>query len=207
MSNDHDRIWALVHAERRALIDDLEPLSGDQWDTASLSQGWTVRDVAAHLVDNADFRWRGLAAGLVRHRFNFDAMNQAGMQSRRGATPAQTLDGLRAVLDLRATPPVALASRLVEEVAHGEDIRRSLGIVRDYPTEAVLPALDYQLRTSDGVGGAKQRLGKVRLQATDADFVHGDGPLVSGPVLELLLLASGQGAHARDLAGELDGPV
>ena len=34
---------------RLALCDQLEPLTDDQWDTASLCEGWRVREVLGHL--------------------------------------------------------------------------------------------------------------------------------------------------------------
>ncbi len=202
MSAADEGIWQLVGAERRALVDDLSTLTEQQWQTPSLSQGWQVHDVAAHLVGNAQFGLWATIVGIVRHRFDFDAMNQADTAARRRETGAQTLADLAAVTDLRVGPPVAKASRLVEEIAHGEDIRRPLGITRQYPIEAILPALTYQLNTSDKVGGAKRLLGSVQLVASDAEFSHGTGPQITGPALELLLLASGRGAHARGLSGE-----
>src|SRR6478752_7549995 len=42
--------WDLIHAERRRLINDLEPLTAEQWRTESLCAGWDVHQVLAHLV-------------------------------------------------------------------------------------------------------------------------------------------------------------
>lgn len=185
-------MWQWVHAERAALVDDLSSIAPERWDTPSLCAGWSVHDVAAHLVSNADFRWRDLAGGLLRARFDFDRMNQLDMEKRRGERSSETLDALRAQVTSVRRPPVALASRVVEEVVHGEDIRRPLGERREYPVMAVEAALRYQLATPDSVGGCKDRLGAVRLEASDSGFTHGAGPVVSGPVLELLLLAAGR---------------
>src|SRR6476661_7728255 len=104
-------VWELVRREREALVDDL----------------------AAHLVDNARTTRLGIVAAMVRARFDFDRQNDAGVAREKGATPAETLDRLRAVVGRRTTPPAPLDSRLVEEVVHGEDVRRPL----DYPTETV----------------------------------------------------------------------
>ncbi|MGX5396493.1 hypothetical protein ACWLMY_32075 [Streptomyces anulatus] len=95
-----------------------------------------------------------------------------------------------------------LDSRLVEEVVHGEDIRRAVGLVRAYPQEAVVRALRLQARTPASFGGAKELVARVRLAATDADLSIGEGPDVTGPVLSLLLVVSGR----RAALGELDGP-
>lgn len=194
-------VWQLVHRERVALVDDLGGLTPEQWEAPSLCPGWSVHDVAAHLVDNARTTRLGIVLAMVRARFDFDRQNDAGVAREKGATAAETLDRLRAVADRRTTPPAPLDSRLVEEVVHGEDIRRPLGIPRDYPTETVVRALAHQLRTSVGLGGGKQRAAGVRLHATDADVVVGDGPEVSGPAVSLLMVVSGRADALRDLTG------
>lgn len=194
-------VWQLVHRERVALVDDLGGLTPEQWEAPSLCPGWSVHDVAAHLVDNARTTRVGIVLAMVRARFDFDRQNDAGVAREKGATAAETLDRLRAVVDRRTTPPAPLDSRLVEEVVHGEDIRRPLGIPRDYPTETVVRALAHQLRTSVGLGGGKQRAAGVRLHATDAGVVVGDGPEVSGPAVSLLMVVSGRADALRDLTG------
>ena len=193
--------WPLVHAERAALVDDLAGLTDDRWATPSLCPGWTVHDVAAHLIDNARTTRLGIVVAMVRARFDFDRQNANGVARERGATPGETLDRLRQVVTRTTTPPAPLDSRLVEEIVHGEDIRRPLGITRDYPTEAVVRSLHYQASTSVAFGGAKQRISAVRLAATDADVSIGDGPLVSGPALALLLAVSGRTEALNDLSG------
>jgi uncharacterized protein (TIGR03083 family) len=194
-------VWELVHGERVALLRDLAVLDEAQWEVRSLSDEWTVREVAAHLVDNArTTRW-GIVLAMARAGFNFDRQNAMGVERELGETAADTLEGLREVAHRRSGPPAPLDSRLVEEVVHGEDIRRALGITRSYPAEAVERSLRYQARTSVGLGGGRQRIARVRLRATDADIVIGDGSEVHGPALSLLLVTSGRNAALPDLDG------
>lgn len=194
-------VWELVRREREALIDDLAGLTDDQWETPSLCGGWTVHHVAAHLVDNAKTTRVGIVVAMVRARFDFDRQNDQGVAREKGATPAETLDRLRAAAGRTSTPPAPLDSRLVEEVAHGEDVRRPLGLVRDYPLEAVERALRHQVRTSVALGGGKQHVAGLQLRATDADLTIGEGPEVAGPTLSLLLVASGRAVALDDLTG------
>lgn len=194
-------VWTLVHAERQALVDDLSGVGDAQWDRPSLCPGWTVRDVAAHLVNNAKVTRLGIIRDMARARFDFDRQNANGVAAERGATPADTLARLAAVVTETKTPPAPLDSRLVEEVVHGEDIRRPLGLRHQYAPEAVTRALGYQARTSVKVGGGKQRIAGVRLVATDADLAIGEGPEVRGPALSLLLVTSGRDVALADLTG------
>lgn len=194
-------VWELVHAERAALADDLERLTEEQWLQPSLCEGWSVHDVAAHLVDNARATPFGVVWAMVRARGDFDRQNQRGMERHRGVTPRETLSGLREVAARRTGPPAPVDSRLVEEVLHGEDIRRPLGIWHDYSAEAVERALRYQARVSQGLGGGRQRAERVTLHATDLDLSIGDGPEVRGPAPALLMVISGRSAALPDLEG------
>lgn len=198
MKND---VWPLVHAERAALIADLAVLPKEAWSTPSLCEGWTVHDVVAHLVNTAKTSRRAFVASFVRAGFDFDLLNERGVERERGATPAETLARLRGAATLTATAPAPLDSRLVEEILHGEDIRRPLGLTREYPREAVIRALRLQARTPASMGGAKQLVAGLQLRATDADLSLGVGPEVRGPVLSLLLAISGRRAADQDLTG------
>ncbi|MFC7487801.1 maleylpyruvate isomerase family mycothiol-dependent enzyme [Knoellia sp. CPCC 206453] len=193
--------WDAVRAEREDLIEDLAGLDESQWDQRSLCGDWTVREVAAHLVDNALTTRLGIVVAMARARFDFDRQNAMGVARTLGDSPAETLANLRAVVDRRTGPPAPVDSRLVEEVVHGEDIRRPLGINHAYAAEAVERSLLYQAKTSVSMGGGKQRIAGVSLRATDADIVIGDGPEVRGPALSLLLVTSGRSAAHVDLDG------
>ncbi|MGA5761307.1 maleylpyruvate isomerase family mycothiol-dependent enzyme [Nonomuraea bangladeshensis] len=196
-----DDVWSMVHAERLALIDDLRHLDDEQWEKASLCAGWTVHDVAAHLVDTARTTRLGFVVGLVRARFDFHRQNARGVERERGASPRETLERLRQVALRRTTPPAPLESRLVEELVHGEDIRRPLGLARSYPEQAVVRSLRLQARTPASFGGAKELTARVRLTASDVDLAIGDGPEVSGSALSLLLAVSGRRVALDELAG------
>lgn len=195
--------WDLVRAERAALVEDLSRLDDSQWDTQSLCGDWSVREVAAHLVDNARTTPLRIVVAMARARFNFDRQNATGMARELGNSPADTLAALRAVVGERTGPPAPLDSRLVEEVVHGEDIRRPLGVTRAYAAEAVERSLRYQARTSVAMGGGRQRVAGVRLRATDASIDIGDpaAPEVAGPAVSLLLVVSGRTSAMADLDG------
>ncbi len=195
-------VWPLVHAERAALIDDLEGLDDELWERSSLCGDWTVHDVVAHLVDTAKTTRLGFLVDLARAGFDFDRQNARGVERERGASTQETLDRLRQVVSRTSTPPAALDSRLVEAIVDGEDIRRPLGLTRDYPPDAVVRAVRLQARTPASFGGAKELLTRFQLVAADAGVSIGEGPKVSGHALSLLLAITGR----RVALDELDGP-
>ncbi|WP_078949407.1 maleylpyruvate isomerase family mycothiol-dependent enzyme [Streptomyces mutabilis] len=195
-------VWSIVHAERAALIHDLEGLDDKQWEQPSLCEGWTVHDVVAHLVDSARTTRFGFVVGLARARFDFHRQNARGVTRERGDSPRETLARLRRAASRTSTPPAPLDSRVVEVVVHGEDIRRPLGLTRLYPRDAVARAIRLQARTPASFGGAKELVAPLRLTATDAEVTIGDGLEVTGPALSLLLAIMGRRVALDDLDGQ-----
>jgi hypothetical protein len=90
---------------------------------------------------------------------------------------------------------------LGEAIVHGEDIRRPLGIKREYPMDAVLAVLDFY-KSSNTIIGTKSRIAGLTLKATDADWTYGSGPLVEGPALSLVLAGTGRKSALDDLSGD-----
>ncbi|WP_277213402.1 maleylpyruvate isomerase family mycothiol-dependent enzyme [Isoptericola croceus] len=194
-------IWDAVHAERRRLARDLERLPAEQWDTPSLCPAWSVHDVLAHLIDSATTTRWGFVRQMVTARFDFDRANDHGVAQHRAADPQHTLEAFRAVIDRTDTPPGPLATRLVEAYVHGEDIRRPLGIEASYPPEHVMAGLEYMARTGARFGGGRERVEGTRLDPTDTDGSIGEGALVRGSAISLLLAASGRPVSPGELNG------
>ncbi len=195
-------VWPAVHNERQALISDLEPLAPEEWARPSLCPGWDIHDVVAHLVDSAKTTRLSFVRRMVGAKFDFDKDNAAGIIRERGMTPEATLGEFRRIRSATRTPPAAPATRLVEIIVHGEDIRRPLGIRHSYPSDAVDTALRYQVETGVSMGGGKERAAGFRLQASDSRFGHGAGPEVEGNLLALLMAVSGRPVNREDFTGD-----
>ena len=195
-------VWSAVHDERQALITDLESLTPQQWATPSLCPGWDVHDVLAHLVDGATTTRLGFAHRLISAGFDFDRDNARGVAKERRSSPAGTLAEFQRVRTATATPPAALATRLVEAIVHGEDIRRPLGIVRSYPCDRIATALRYQLKTTVSMGGGKERAAGLHLCGVDSEIDHGSGADVQGSTLALLMAVSGRPVDAGSFTGD-----
>jgi len=196
-----DQIWHVVHAERAALVEDLRALPAERWSTPSLCPGWDVHDVLAHLVDDARTTRLGFIRGLLAAGLDFDRLNDRGVARERAQDPSRTLEAFRAVSGRTTSAPAPAATRLVEAFVHGEDIRRPLGIRRDYPAGGVAVALRHQLCTRVKYGGGKERATGMRLVATDTDLVVGAGADVRGTAIALLLAVSGRPVNPDELVG------
>ncbi|MFD8754551.1 maleylpyruvate isomerase family mycothiol-dependent enzyme [Kitasatospora sp. NPDC059577] len=193
--------WGTIHRERRALLADMEGLTPGQWATPSLCVGRTVQDTLAHMAATARMTPAGFFLKLARSGFRFEAMTAREIAELTAGTPADTLDAFRARLDSVSHPPGPVDSWLGETVVHAEDIRRPLGIVRAYPTEALTRLADFYRRSNLIVGG-KRRAAGLTLRATDADWTAGTGPEVRGPILALLLAVTGRRIAHGELEGE-----
>src|ERR1700733_3920677 len=65
-------LWALIHPERRALLNDVAALNDEQWNTPSLCARWTVRDTLAHLTSAAKMTPGRYIGSWVRAGFRFN---------------------------------------------------------------------------------------------------------------------------------------
>ncbi|MFI8946671.1 maleylpyruvate isomerase family mycothiol-dependent enzyme [Streptomyces sp. NPDC053750] len=194
-------VWPLIHAERAALAADLADLTDEQWATPSLCAGLTVREVLAHLIAGARLNTVSWLAGVIRCRFDFDQQVAMRLAEQLGATPGETLERFRRVVPSTTKPPLPAIAMLGETIVHGEDIRRPLGIRRDYPIGVVTETAEYY-QGSDLVVVAKGRIGGLRLAADDGPFATGSGPLVSGRTLALVMAMTGRAAYCDDLEGD-----
>ena len=195
-----DSIWPTIHAERQALADDLADLNDKQWATPSLCSEWNVHEVTAHLLSAAKMTPPKFLRKFAAAGFNFDKFAGKEVAAESTGGPAATLAAFRAAQPRQTAPPGPKDTWLGEAFVHGEDIRRPLGIKRAYPLPEVTRAIAFYTKSNAIIGG-RNRVAGLTLKATDTDFAIGDGPLVEGPAISLLLAASGRKVALDDLSG------
>jgi uncharacterized protein (TIGR03083 family) len=193
--------WPTIHAERKALADDLASLTGEQWSTRSLCADWSVRDLLAHMTATARITPASFFVRLIASGFSLKRLQTNDIAKFRTKPPADTLAQFRSEINSRKHPPGPNDTWLGETIIHAEDIRRPLGIKHEYPTEAVVRVADFY-KGSSLVVGAKKRIAGLTLRATDAPWTHGSGPEVRGPILSLVMAMTGRKAAVDDLEGD-----
>jgi uncharacterized protein (TIGR03083 family) len=193
--------WPLIHAEREALAADLDALTGEQWATRSLCAEWSVRDVLGHMTATAKMTPPKFFASFAAAGFRFNTMTAKGVAAEATPSPAAGLANFRSHLSDTTHPPGPVEAMLGEAVVHGEDIRRPLGIKREYPREALVRVAEF-FHGSNLIVGAKQRISGLTLRATDTGWSTGSGPEVTGPQLSLVLAMTGRSAALADLSGD-----
>jgi uncharacterized protein (TIGR03083 family) len=195
-----ESIWPTVHAERRALADDLADLTDEQWEVQSLCEEWNVHQVLAHLLSAAKMTPPKFLARIAAAGFNFDKFAGKQVEIESAGGPAATLAAFRATESRTTAPPGPKETWLGEAFAHGEDIRRPLGIEHHYPPAEVARVVQLYAGSNVIIGG-KSRVAGVTLRATDTDCTVGAGPLAEGPAISLMLAASGRKSALDDLTG------
>jgi uncharacterized protein (TIGR03083 family) len=187
---DRDQIWSVIDAQRADLADMLEGLSDEQWTTASLCEGWQVRDVAAHLTHSHMNPARAAAAAL-KAGFRFDPMiRRLALEDRR--SPEQIVAALRGMVGSRRKIPMTSdRDPLTDALVHGQDIAVPLRIDRPMPTGAAVEVANHLWRMAFPMKPAV-RLAGHRLVADDADFDVGDGREVRGPIRDIVMILAGR---------------
>jgi uncharacterized protein (TIGR03083 family) len=194
--------WKMIHAGRAAMADTIENLTPVQWGTGSLCGGWTVSQLAAHILAGAEQTGGHFAWGMLTTGFRFNALMERDLNDRAELSPAQIADRLRQRTTTTNHPPAPVLAMLGEIVVHGEDLRRPLGLDSwAAEDDAHNACLDMYVKATFPVGG-KKRIEGLRLVTTDTGWSYGTGPQVCGPAISLMLAMTGRAAGATDLAGD-----
>jgi uncharacterized protein (TIGR03083 family) len=140
-------------------------------------------------------------AALAGAGFRFNAMNDKNISREATTNPSDGLAEFRRHVKDTTHPPGPVEAMLGEAVIHSADIRRPLGMSREYPQEALTRVADF-FKGSNLLIGAKRRIDGLTLRAMDTGWTTGSGPEVTGPHLSLILAMTGRSAALADLSGE-----
>jgi uncharacterized protein (TIGR03083 family) len=203
VSRDYDRLRL---DEMGSIVALLHELDDEQWDAASLCDGWRVRDVISHMCIGYTTPMPKMIGLIAQRRFNVDrASKEESIAFGDTHSPAELLsifdrihrDKIRKGIS-RVIPS---KEGLVDHLTHHQDIRRPLGMPRAMPEDRLLAALEV----APGIGGflkAKGRAKGLRFVASDIDWSWGDGPEVKGNGEAILLALGGRPSVLDELGGE-----
>jgi uncharacterized protein (TIGR03083 family) len=190
----------MARDEREEFASFLDGLTPEQWNSPTLCEMWTVRDVAIHTVSYDELSAAGLVARFLKGRLNTDRINAIGVADYADRTPEQITAMIRAHAEPHGlTGGFGGRIALTDGMIHQQDIRRSVGIRRTIDPERLRTALDFA-RFAPTIRGAWRARG-VRLVASDVNWSHGTGPEVRGTGEALLMAMAGRLAALDDLDG------
>jgi uncharacterized protein (TIGR03083 family) len=196
-----------IALERSELVRDLAALDAAHWDEPSLCAGWNVRDVVGHLVylDRAYAHPSRFGLDTIRHGVSLNrALARTARAYAAGRTNSELTDAISSArwekrFAFRAHP--APAMMLGEVVIHGQDVRRPLGLQHAFPADILGAVADVLLRRSYP-WGRTHRVTGVRMEASDADWSTGRGPVVGGPLEAIVMVLAGRTSAVSDLDGD-----
>jgi uncharacterized protein (TIGR03083 family) len=195
----------LIADERRRVARLIEGLSPAQLAASSLCVGWTVRDVAGHLLMPLVTPLPRFALAMIGNGFNFNRANRI-LSERVARRPVQDIaDGLRRNADHAFKPPgMTHTAPLSDLLIHQQDIRRPLGLPPELMPEPLTVCLGVVASSAErsSMLVPKGCTDGLRLEATDLDWTRGEGPVVRGTGEALLLALAGRSIALADLDGE-----
>ncbi|GAA3526522.1 maleylpyruvate isomerase family mycothiol-dependent enzyme [Nocardioides daeguensis] len=197
-------IWAHIHAERAALAATLADLDPADWAHDTLCPGWTVHDVAAHVISTPQIGWTQMPAMMARNLgrgYNTMIYREVKRLGARETRESILGDFERFATSTHHVPTTTSVEPLIDALLHHQDIARPLSRTRTMAPEAAAVAAD-RVRRLAPLMGTGRLVRSVRMAATDIDWARGTGPTVSGPVQELLMLASGRAPDPDLVSGE-----
>ena len=193
-------IESVYATERDLLIGLLRGLTDTQWATPSLCDGWSVRDVTAHLLMPYELSFPRFVVGLLRARLRFDRF--ADRWARADPRTGHQLVAAVAATTASAfnVPGAGETAPLSHLFLHAQDIREALGLSVEATAEGGRRVLD-DLTGGKHAGRAEMTEG-LRLEATDIDWSAGSGgPTVVGPAAVLASALMGRSGSAARLEG------
>jgi uncharacterized protein (TIGR03083 family) len=199
---DGDQMYAAITAQRLRLADRLDTLTPDEWDADSLCTGWRMREVVAHLVGILEIPVAAYTWGIVKAR-NFDKYNDQIARRIGARDPAALAGSFRALASKRFAPPViGPIAPMADVYVHTRDIERPLDRAAHLDPTPLAEILDYvcSARARGFVPGRRTK--GLRFEASDLDWSHGDGPVVTGAGEALMMAVCGRGVALSELTGD-----
>ena len=201
---DRDQAWQVIDAQRLRLAALLDDLSEHEWQQPSLCDGWTVRDVAAHLTLQ-QLRARAAIAMMLRYRGDTDRAIRDCARQRAATLPTgQIIAAIRATTGSRRHNfGVTYRETLIDILIHAQDIAIPLGRRHPTPPEAAATAVTriWTMRWPPPFP-ARRAMQQFQVTATDTAWTAGHGPQTQAPISAILLLSAGRLAALPQLAGD-----
>jgi uncharacterized protein (TIGR03083 family) len=209
MIMNEDEVWAAIDTQRLRTADLLEGLSAAEWTYGSLCDGWTIRDVAAHLTLQ-QLRLSEALRMALRHPGGLNktiresACRRAGLPTERLVSDIRSMVGSR-----RHNFGVTHLETLVDIVVHGQDIAiplsRGLEVAPEAAAAAATRVWSYHTTWRNRWMMRVNRpvpFQRYRLTATDAQWSVGAGLEIRGPILSILMVLTGRLVCLPQLSGK-----
>lgn len=193
--------WQILEHERLTFADLLDELTPEQWEMPSLCEGWTVAEVATHMMAGPTGSLWSFATAMVVARADFNRANLVMVSRRMDRPRSQIVEDLRTHAASRFTPPsMDWHAPLTDFLVHRLDVTHPLGLGGG-PLDPWAPALDMLVSKAATRGFMDRGRPALTYVATDLDWRHGSGPEVAAPAEALALALTRRPVRLDELAG------
>ncbi len=191
MDGTNTRFAEETRAERERLASIFDAFGPEQWDADSLCEGWSAKEVLAHMTMPYRLSALRFLGGMLRARFRFDRFADRDARAVARARNGRELTELyQANVDHPWRPPGGgPAGALSHEVVHGLDITEPLGLPAPPPERIALAFAATGPRNLKYFG---VDLTGARLVAEDAELTVGKGEPHHMLAKDVLLVATGR---------------
>jgi uncharacterized protein (TIGR03083 family) len=194
--------WQTLQDERLRFADLLDGLTPEQWDTSSLCDGWTVAEVATHMMAGPTGSLRSFLTAMIEARGDFDRANRVMVSRRMHRPRSEIVADLRTHAANRFTPPTMdWHAPLTDFLVHRLDVTHPLGLRDGGPLEPWAPALDLLVSKAATRGFMDRGLPELTYVATDLGWRRGSGPEVAAPAEALALALTRRPVRLDELVG------
>jgi len=203
-SMDNDDVFDRGRLNRLLAADMFAGLTDEQWRTPSLCAGWTVRDVAGHMIMPMEITFGRFLLRLLSERGSFDRTADKASRALAQRPTEQIVAILREKADSRFTPPgIGALGPMTDTCVHLRDAARPLGLETSPPLQDWRLALDFLVSPTARRGFVPRgRLDGLTLATSDQEWTAGTGPLVEGPSEAVALAIAGRTVALEDLTGD-----
>lgn len=200
---DDSQLLAWTAEHRLLFADTVDALGEEHAGDPTLCAGWDVRTLTGHMLQPIRVpSWRFL---LTAARARSMARACDVIAERLSDRPlAEVTAELRERSEDGGKPwYIGRAGPYADSCIHLRDLAQPQGLPVTVPAERWAAVLDIVVseRGQESFLPAKGFLGGLRWQATDADWVWGEGPVVEGTAEALAMTMSGRTAYLDQLAG------
>ncbi|MGI8577956.1 MAG: maleylpyruvate isomerase family mycothiol-dependent enzyme [Nocardioidaceae bacterium] len=201
---DTDDIFDRATANRLRAADMFAGLTDEQWRTPSLCSGWTVRDLAGHLIMALEISFPIFLLRLLRARGSLDRAADKVSRELARRPVEQIVAALRDKAGSRVAPPgIGALGPLTDACVHLRDAARPLGLDTSPPLDDWRLTLGFLVSAAARRGFVRKgRLNGLALRANDQDWARGAGPVITGPSEALAMAMSGRTVALADLTGD-----
>jgi len=196
-------LYAATVRNRLYFAQVLESLNEDQWARDSLCIGWTVRHVAAHMLQYVYVGFLRFFLVSLRYRGNTDATVDHLARRLAQIDTRLLIQNLRQHAAEHTNPPrVGPWGPFAETCIHLRDIARPLGLKADVAREDWSHLFNY-LVSPDAAPALvlPERSAGLAFECTDTDDHYGNGPLIRGPAEAICMALTGRDSALADLTG------